>query len=74
MKTLNTAVLRTIHGGETAIVLTKEEVFSVYIGSAAISNILMTGMGISPLHSFPISLFSSLIPLYYYAEAKKNPA
>lgn len=74
MNTLKTQVLHSVQGGKTATVLTPEETFTVYFVSAAISNVFMSAMEVSPLHSFPISLFSSFIPVYIYAEAKKNPA
>lgn len=74
MKTLNTKVLHAIQGGHSQAVLTAQETMTVYFASAITSNVVMTAIGVSPLSSFPISLFSSLIPVYLYAEAKKNPA
>ena len=74
MNTLNMHILHSVHGGQINAALTPEETFVVYFASAATSNFMMSAMGISPIHSFPISLFSSLIPVYLYAESKKNPA
>lgn len=74
MKALNIETLHSIHGGETTPILTPNEIISVYFSSAMASNLLMSAMGVSPLYSFPISLFFSPIPVYFYAEAKKNPA
>lgn len=74
MNTLSMHVLHSVQGGKTTAVLAPEETFTVYFASAIGSNLFMSFMGVSPLHSFPISLFTSLIPVYVYCEAKKNPA
>lgn len=74
MNILNKHVQHSVQGGQTTVVLTAQEACTVYFVSAAASNFMMSAIGISPVHSFPISLFSSLIPVYFYGEAKKNPA
>lgn len=67
-------ILHSVHGGQTEAALTPEETFTVYCASAVVSNLFLSVIGVSPLRSFPISLFSSMIPVYIYAESKKNPA
>ena len=70
----NSDILHSIHGGQTQTLLTAQETITVYFASAFASNVAMSAIGVSPLSSFPISLFSSVVPVYLYAEAKKNPA
>ncbi len=72
MNKLNNDVLHSIQGGVTPAIVNPSEIFTVYIASAALSNLVMSAMDVSPLHSFPISLFFSLIPVYVYSEAKKD--
>lgn len=78
MQLISLKTVNHIYGGQSHspvhAILDAEETLSIYFGSAVASNIILNLLGVSPLHSFPISLFSSLMPVYAYAQHKKNPA
>lgn len=74
MHTLNMNVLHSVHGGQSKTILTAGETCTGYFISVIASNAVMLAVGVSPFHTFPISLAVSFIPVYLYGESKKNPA